>query len=359
MTRVATFEVCYTQYLDSAGQLVQNLPAFAENTETLIRLYRVMALMRLFDAKAIALQRTGKMGTYASILGQEAIDTALGDVMQPDDVLCPFYRNYAAQYQRQVKLSEILTYWGGDERGNCFANNATDLPISVPIASQCLHAAGAAYAFKYRQQSRVAVACCGDGGTSEGDFYEAINVTGAWQLPVVFIINNNQWAISVPRAIQTAASTIAQKGIAAGLWVEQVDGNDVIACYDVFEKALARARRGEGGSVIEAITYRLCDHTTADDASRYRDQSELEKAWQNEPIKRLKIYLERVAHWDEAKESALQKDCEQEVAEAVQQYVERTPQSVESIFDYMYEQWPENLKEQRDDALMWEGKEHA
>lgn len=355
MSTVAHFDIAYTRFLNPEGVLSPETPdAAKQSPEEWLALYRVMTLIRLFDYKAINQQRTGKMGTYASVLGQEAIGTALGRVMQPKDVLCPFYRDYAAQYQRGVKLSELYSYWGGDERGSCFANNAEDLPISVPIASQCLHASGIAYAFKLRKQPRVAVSVCGDGGTSQGDFYEAMNVAGVWKLPSVFVINNNQWAISVPLSAQTACQTLAQKAIAAGFEGEQVDGNDIVACRYVFEKALEKARRGDGPTLIEAITYRLCDHTTADDASRYRDKNELETAWKNEPIVRLRRYLESEGVWNEEKENALQSACTEEIDAAVQEYLALKPQSVSSIFDFMYERWPENLKEQRDFALALE-----
>ena len=200
MTTVAQFEISFCQIINEKGEACNSIPSFAHDKATLKTLYRTMVQTRIFDKKAIALQRTGKMGTYAPINGQEAISTAIGHAMHAEDVLVPYYRDYAAQFQRGVKMSEILAYWGGDERGSCFASNSEDLPICVPIASQCLHGAGVAFAFKYRKQARVAVVCIGEGGTSEGDFYEAMNVAGTWKLPVVFIVNNNQWAISVPLA---------------------------------------------------------------------------------------------------------------------------------------------------------------
>lgn len=355
--KVAEFSIEYTQYLNEAGEISNKSPDFVEkNPDLLIEFYRIMTLTRTFDTKAVALQRTGKMGTYASTLGQEAIDTALGKAMQKDDVLCPFYRDYAAQIQRDIQLAEIYRYWGGDELGSCYEHNREDLPISVPIASQCLHAAGIAYAFKLRGQARVAVSELGDGGTSQGDFYEALNVTGAWKLPAIFIINNNQWAISVPRNEQTATQTLAQKAIAAGIHGEQVDGNDVIACYDVMHRAIERARRGEGGSVIEALTYRLCDHTTADDANRYRPQAELEAARAKEPMIRLRKYLEQKNLWNQDKEQALQTECAQKVEAAVETYVNYPTQPLSSIFDFMYQQWPKALWQQREEALRWETK---
>ncbi len=358
MSLAKQFEIHYHQFINSDGKLTQSLPAdFDFNNDDLIKCYRTMNLIRLFDTKAIALQRTGKMGTYAAVLGQEAIGTALGFVMKKEDVLCPAYREYAALYQRGVKLSEIYAYWGGDERGSDFANDKEDLPISVPIASQSLHAAGVAYAFKYRNQPRVAVTICGDGGTSQGDFYEAMNVSGAWDLPVLFVVNNNQWAISIPRSAQTRAQTLAQKAIAAGFDGVQVDGNDIIACLYYMKKSLEKARRGEGPTLIEAITYRLCDHTTVDDANRYRDKAELERAWKEEPILRLRKYLEYEGLWNEEKEQAMLQSCNEELEKTVQEYTERQPQPVSAIFDYMYETWPNNLKEQRDSLV--EGTEHA
>lgn len=351
MTTVTTFSVEHRQCLDEKGKPVTTLPTFADDIDTLKQLYRVMKLNRVFDNKAVALQRTGKMGTYASSLGQEAIFTAIGFCMQADDVLLPYYRDYAAMIQRGVSMAEIYSYWGGDERGSCYANNANDFPMSVPIASQCLHAAGVAKAFKIRQQKRVAVVTLGEGGTSEGDFYEAINVAGAWQLPVVFVVNNNQWAISVARKFQTGAQTIAQKAIAAGFEGEQVDGNDVIALVDRLQQAIEKARNGGGPSLIEALTYRLCDHTTADDATRYIPDDELTTARQFEPLIRLQQYMRDINSWDDEQEQALEQDCQQQVQQAVDTYLNQAPQPISSIFDYHYQELPDYLIEQRAMAM--------
>ncbi len=357
MTTVAQFEVTYTQFLNEEGRLVDAVPSIAENHLALKELYKVMVLTRTFDKKAIALQRTGKMGTYAPINGQEAISTAIGHAMRPEDVLVPYYRDYAAQIQRGVKMSEILSYWGGDERGSQFAHNSEDLPICVPIASQCLHATGVAFAFQYRNESRVAVVCVGEGGTSEGDFYEAINVAGTWNLPVVFVVNNNQWAISVPRDKQTGTQTIAQKAIAAGFTGIQIDGNDVLAARQMIGDAIEKARNGKGPTLIEAITYRLCDHTTADDATRYQPANEVEMAKPKEPIARLKHYLTENKIWTTQEEEQLVIDCSQKVEEAVEEYLNKKPQTVSTIFDYHYAELPEYLVEQR--AIAMEEAGHA
>ncbi|WP_133140840.1 pyruvate dehydrogenase (acetyl-transferring) E1 component subunit alpha [Legionella genomosp. 1] len=351
MTTVAQFEIQFNQCINENGEACAVLPDFAKEDQVLQDLYRIMVRTRIFDRKAIALQRTGKMGTYAPINGQEAISTAIGHAMRPEDVLVPYYRDYAAQFQRGVKMSEILAYWGGDERGSHFANNKEDLPICVPIASQCLHAAGVAFAFKYRHQSRVAVTCIGEGGTSEGDFYEAMNVAGTWNLPVVFIVNNNQWAISVPLSKQTATETVAQKAIAAGFTGVQVDGNDVVACRKVIGEAIEKARRGEGPTLIEALTYRLCDHTTADDATRYQPQNEVDAAKPKEPISRFRHFLEANNLWDAAREEQLTIEASTEVQAAVDEYLGQKRQSITSIFDYHYETLPDYLIEQRAIAM--------
>lgn len=350
MTVTAKFEIKYNSFLDPEGTVTQPLPTFADDPQELMTLYRLMVLMRTFDTKAVALQRTGKMGTYAGILGQEAVSVAIGRAMQPNDVLCPAYREYGAFIQRGMKLSDIFSYWGGDERGSNFANKS-DFPICVPIATQCLHAAGVAVAFKHRNQPRVAVAVIGDGGTSKGDFYEAINLAGDWQLPVVFVINNNQWAISVPRNAQTASKTLAQKAIAAGVTGLQVDGNDVIAVRDAMDTALELARTGGGPSVIEAITYRLCDHTTADDAKRYRSKEEVDAAWQKEPLIRLRKYLNTIGVLDQAEEAKIQAACTDEVEAAVELYMNTPTPLPESMFDSLYAKLPKALEEQRKDLL--------
>lgn len=351
VTTVAQFEVQRTQFLDAQGQLTQPLPEWAKDEKALLALYKNMVLARVFDTKAIALQRTGKMGTYAPIHGQEAVGTAIGQAMRPEDVLVPYYRDYAAQIQRQVKMSEIYLYWGGDERGSDFQNNKEDLPLCVPIASQCLHAAGVGFAFQYRNQQRVAVCCIGDGGTSEGDFYEALNVAGAWNLPVVFVVINNQWAISVPLSKQTKAETLAQKAIAAGFSGIQVDGNDVIAMREVLDNAIENARKGGGPTLIEALTYRLCDHTTADDAGRYQPKDEVEEAKKHEPVSRLKQFLIAQNYWDEAKEAAWQEECAKKVQEAVEEYMNTPYPEAEGMFDYHYAELPDYMIEQRAQAM--------
>ena len=343
----------YTRFLDPEGRLVSELPDWADDFNLLTELYRRMVLTRLFDQKAVALQRTGRIGTYAPTLGQEAIGVAIGSLMHPEDVLVPYYRDTAVQLMRGVRMEEILLYWGGDERGSAFVDPAAgeDFPICVPIATQSLHACGVASAIKIRGQHRVVVTTCGDGATSKGDFLEALNVAGAWQLPLVFVVNNNQWAISVPRRNQCGAPTLAQKAIGAGFQGEQVDGNDVIAVYDRVKAALERARHGKGPVLLECISYRLGDHTTADDATRYRSAEEVKRAWLEEPVKRLQAFLATHQVWDESREQALIADCQRQVQTAVDNFEATDTQEVASVVDHVYARWPAALSDQREMLL--------
>ena len=323
-------------FLDSAGRPVRELPEFARNRETLVALYSAMVLTRTFDTKAISLQRTGRLGTYASSLGQEAIAVGVASAMTKEDVFLPSFREHGAQLWRGVSLEELFLYWGGDERGNDFARAQQDFPVCIPVASQFPHAAGVALAIVQKGEPGVAVAVGGDGATSKGDFYEALNVVGAWALPAVFVIANNQWAISMPRSDQTRARSLADKAVAAGIPGEQVDGNDVIAVREVTEHALTRARGGKGATLIECLTYRLGDHTTADDASRYREDEEVSPHWSKEPLVRLRAYLVSNHGWAKEDEEALLHDCRDQIEKAAEAYLATPPQSARAMFDYLY-----------------------
>ena len=355
METVASFTIEHQQFLGPDGKPRGTLPGFAKDAHELVRMYRLMTLVRAFDTKAINLQRTGKLGTYASSLGHEAAHVGIGAAMRTEDVFAPMYREYGAQIWRGVRMSEILLYWGGDERGNNFSGPAHDFPWCVPIATQCLHAAGAALAMKIRGEKRCAVTVVGDGGTSEGSFYEAINFAGVARLPLVVVIVNNKWAISVPLSLQTAAQTLAQKGIAAGIACAQVDGNDVIAVRNAVAAALERGREGGGPTLVEAITYRLSDHTTADDARRYRGKEEVEEGWRVEPLARLRTYLGSVGAWSDEQERALLEECARQVDAEVKAYLDAPPPPPEGMFDYLFAQLPEPLIEQRETCLTYSG----
>jgi 2-oxoisovalerate dehydrogenase E1 component alpha subunit len=353
---IARFEVRRRQVLTPDGSLIGMLPAVCADAEVLVRLYRAMVLTRAFDLKAVSLQRTGRLGTYAVSLGQEAVSVGVASAMRQEDVLLPSYRDNGMLLWRGVKMEEILLYWGGDERGNRTSGPAHDFPFCVPVGSQAPHAAGVAYALKLRKEPRVAVCLLGDGATSKGDVYEAMNFAGVHKLPVVFVVNNNQWAISVPLSLQTACQTLAQKAIAAGFDGEQVDGNDVIAVRAAAEEAIAAARRGEGPRLIEALTYRLGDHTTADDAARYRPPEEVQAHWKEEPIARLRTYLVAQKAWSKSEEEQLAADCQIEVEAAVERYLAIPAREPASMFDHLYATLPHVYAAQRDEI---DGADHG
>lgn len=339
------------RFIDHLGEAVSQLPSWAD-ASTLTQFYQDMVMSRAYDNKAVALQRTGKLGTYPSHLGSEAYGVAIGHAMHTNDVFIPYYRDMPAMWVRGIAMEKNLQYWGGDERGSDFSpvagEHCRDLPFCVPIATQCTHAVGVASALKIEGNHQAALVTCGDGATSKGDFLESINCAGAWNLPLVFVVNNNQWAISVPRSLQCAADFLSEKAKGAGIYGVTVDGNDIVAMHDVVLAALDRARKGKGPTLIEAISYRLSDHTTADDATRYRSDDELKLAWQYEPINRLKAYLIDLGVWSEDQDETWLQHCKETVESAVANYLSQVPQAPETAFDYLYESTPAELNEQRD-----------
>ena len=344
---IARFEVRRRSYLAPDGTVLRPLPRFASDTGVLLALYRGMVLTRAFDLKAVSLQRTGRLGTYAVSLGQEAVSVGIASAMRAEDVVLPSYRDNGTLLWRGTKMEEILLFWGGDERGNLSSGPAHDFPYCIPVGSQAPHAAGVAYAFKLRKEPRVAVCLFGDGATSKGDVWEAMNFAGVHKLPVVFVANNNQWAISVPLKLQTASQTLAQKAIAAGFAGEQVDGNDVIAVRAAAEDGIAQARAGAGPRLIEALTYRLSDHTTADDAARYRPPEEVQARWKEEPIARLRAYLVSQNAWGKSQEEELAAECQKQIEAAIERYLASAPRAPETMFDHLYAELPPAYAGQR------------
>lgn len=351
MTTVASFQIDCLRFIGPDGKPVADLPAFADDREAMVSLYRWMVLTRTFDNRAIALQRTGRMGTYASSAGQEAVAVGVAGAMAPDDVLLPSFREHGAQLVRGVMMKELFLYWGGDERGSDFAGPRLDFPVCVPVGSHAPHAAGVALAFKLRGEKRAAVGIFGDGATSKGDVYEAMNLAGAWMLPVVFVVSNNQWAISVPRSAQTAAQTLAQKAVAAGFEGLQVDGNDIVAVRQAMGVALEKAYAGGGPTLIEALTYRLGDHTTVDDASRYRDDEEVGRHWKEEPIARTRAFLTAAHTWTREEEEALIAECGRLVEASAKEYLAVEPQQPGGVFDWLYDELPTAYARQRAEML--------
>lgn len=347
MTTVASFEIPYTTFIAPDGSVDGDLPEFARDPSAVIPLYRAMVRTRTLDARAIALHRTGRLGTYPSSLGQEAVGVGVGSSMDVDDVLVPAYRDVAAQLWRGVTPQEVLLYWAGDERGSDYAVPRRDFPMSITVGEHPPQAAGVALAMQIRREPRVAVCMFGDGATSKGSFYEALNVAGSMNLPIVFVAVNNGWAISAPRAIQTAAPTLAQKAVAAGFGGEQVDGNDVVAVAHVCSRAVERARAGEGPALIEAVTYRLGDHTTVDDARRYREDAEVSRQWELEPIARIRAFLVAAGVWAKEDEEGLLAECAAEIDRAAEEYLATGPLPAEAMFDHLYAELPPLVADQR------------
>lgn len=355
MTRVAEFFVEHTAYLDEQGGLLQTPPPALNDGRVLGRLYRGMHLTRAFDARAVELHRTGRLGTYASSLGQEAVGVGIAHAMQAEDVLVPSFREHGAQLMRGVTPLELFLYWGGDERGSDFAGPRQDFPVSVTVGGHAPHAAGVALAFQLRREPRVAVCVFGDGASSKGDVYEAMNAAGIRGLPVVFVVTNNQWAISTPRSQQTGAATLAQKAVAAGFSGLQADGNDVIAVAKVVGDAVNRARSGGGPTLVECLTYRMADHTTVDDASRYRADADLALWRDKDPLARLRARLAAGHGWTESDEVSLRAEVNEQMDAAAKAYLDTPPQRPEAVFTYLFATMPAELSRQQ--ALMLESLE--
>jgi pyruvate dehydrogenase E1 component alpha subunit len=314
-------------------------------------LYRDMVLMRTFDTKALKLQRQGRMGTWPPIKGQEAIQAGVALAMGDNDWLIPAFREHGIMVLRGVPLHLVFAYWAGDERGSSYPEEVRCFPVAVPVGSQWQHGTGVGLSLKLRDEDAVAVTFGGDGSTSEGDFHEAVNCAGVFGTKTVFVIQNNQWAISVPLHRQTAAETLAQKAHAYGIPGIQVDGNDVFAVYAAATEAIERTRRGEGPSLIEAVTYRLGDHTTADDASRYRPEEEVEEWEGRDPILRLRRYLVEQGLWDDDQETVLLEEAASWVDGQVKALEEMEPQAPEEIFTSMYAASPPHVVEQMQSLL--------
>lgn len=316
------------------------------DAETMVNAYRGMVRTRIFDGKALLLQRQGRMGTWPPSKGQEAVSAGVGLAMGEFDWLVPAFREHGLQIERGIPAHLLYAYWNGDERGAQVPEGLRCFPNSVPVGSQWLHGVGVGMSLKLRDENAAAVTFGGDGSTSEGDFHEAMNFGAVFKTKTVFVIQNNQWAISVPISSQTKSETLAQKAHAYGLPGIQVDGNDVFAIYVAVKEALERARRGDGPTLIEALTYRLGDHTTADDASRYRPDEEVQTWLQRDPIIRLRLFLESRSLWDDEKEQALVEESTQWVDEQVKAFEAMEPQQPEDVFKHMYKDMPPSLREQ-------------
>ncbi|MBE7415832.1 MAG: pyruvate dehydrogenase (acetyl-transferring) E1 component subunit alpha [Deltaproteobacteria bacterium] len=277
------------------------------------RFFETIILARTFNHRALSLQREGRLGTYASIWGQEASQIGTALAFGEEDWLFPSFRESGVYIARGYPIWMLYRYWAGDERGMQAPPGFNLFPMSVPVGTQVPHATGAAWAMKLKGHRNAAAVYFGDGGSSKGDFHEGLNFAGVFKVPAIFICQNNQWAISVPRSRQTAAKTIAERAFGYGFEGVQVDGNDITAVYKVTKDAIEKARAGGGPTLIECFTYRLDDHTTADDSSRYRSDDEVEYWKEREPLKRLRTYMEGKGWWTKEYEDDLTKKAEERI----------------------------------------------
>ena len=341
-------EIPRVSILDEQGNFDEKLGKGLIPDADLVKLYEAMYACRHLDGVAFRLQRSGRMGTYPQNMGQEATSLGAAYVLNKNDWLVTCYRENCGLFWRGVPMESILLHWMGDERGNAMPREHHATPIAVPIGTQMLHATGLAWAAKYRGEKQIACTFFGDGATSEGDFHEAANFAANLKIPVVFVCQNNFWAISVPGHIQCSAPTVAQRGLAYGMECLQVDGNDIFATVWAMRKAAEHARTTGTPYFIEMVTYRLGDHTTADDASRYRDKAEVEKWKSRDPLIRVRKHMERLKLWNDAKEKELAERTEKLVAEAVARAENIAAPHTADFFNAMYQELPADLAMQRD-----------
>jgi pyruvate dehydrogenase E1 component alpha subunit len=332
-----------------------NLPA-AE----LRRLYELMVRTRLMDDRGLALQRQGRIGFYLQSTGQEASHIGAAFALRESDWLFPAYRQPGILLLRDVDLESIVCEWFGNagdtSKGRQMPvhysfRRANFVSISSPIGTQLSQAAGAGMAARIRGDDTVFMTFCGDGGTSSSDFHCGLNFAAVFKAPVVFVVENNGWAISVPCRLQTASESLAIKAEAYGMPGVRVDGNDILAVYRVCKEAVERARRGEGPTLVESVTYRMASHSSSDDAARYRDADEYEAWRKRDPIVRFQQYLRQRKLWDEAFEQSTVEGAKQEIADAVKKAEEREPLPPEALFDDVYMNLTPQLRRQRQELL--------
>jgi pyruvate dehydrogenase E1 component alpha subunit len=344
--------ITHLSILDEKGNVDEELePSIPE--EDLLALFKTMLLTREFDERKEKLQRQGRIGTFAPVRGQEAAQLGSIYALRKTDWFVPSFRETAATIWRGMRLEDDLVFTAGYEEGLRFTKESRDLPIAVPVASQIPHGVGIAWGIQLKGVDDVVLTFFGDGATSEGDFHEALNFAQVFELPVIFLCQNNRWAISVPLHKQTHSKTLAQKGIAYGMRSLQVDGNDILAVYVATREAVERARKGKGPTFIEALTYRLSFHTTADDPTKYRPAEEVKEWEKRDPLPRFQEYLIKRGHLDEDMVKNWTTAAVIEVDHAVERFERRLDGNPDLIFEHAYAKNPPYVERQRREVEDW------
>jgi pyruvate dehydrogenase E1 component alpha subunit len=330
------FSIDYLQILDENGNVDKALePDLSQ--EDLLKLHYYMTLSRMADARMLNLQRQGRLGTLPAATGQEASFCAPVLAIRDTDWFVGSYRELGGRLMRGEPLINVLHLYNGFEEGSDNPESPRTLPISIILASQLPQAVGLAYGSRLQgEKDTVALAVFGDGSTSEGDFHEALNFAGVLNAPVIFLCQNNQYAISTPRELQTRSATIAQKAIAYGMPGIQVDGNDPLAVFKAVDDAVKRAREDKGPSLIEAVTYRMLMHTTADDPTRYREEAQVESWKARDPLIRFEKYLIQKQIWDEKKQKDLEVNLKETIDQAVKEFESKTGFKPDAPFDHVF-----------------------
>ena len=343
---IATLDVKRLEILSPDGTVDEALMPKVKD-DLLLKMYRLMFQIRAFDERAILLQRSGRLGTYPMITGQEATQCIPPLALKASDWVVPTYRGGGVYFARGMQMRYALLYWAGDDRGTHFPDGSNDMMFSIPVGTHLTQVAGLAWGEKLKKKGGVAVTYCGDGTSSKGDLHEALTFAGQFKLPAVYIIENNGWAISVPRSRQSASQTLAQKAWGYGVAGLQVDGNDPLAVYKATTDAVARARKGEGATLIECETYRMSHHTTADDATRYRSERDVDSWKKKDPISRMKKFLIARKLWNEKKEKDLTAETKNWIDGEVKAYENFPPPNPLDMFAHNYARATRSLIEQR------------
>ncbi|MDR0137163.1 pyruvate dehydrogenase (acetyl-transferring) E1 component subunit alpha [Metabacillus idriensis] len=335
------------QILNEQGEVVNEAAMPDLSDDQLKELMRRMVYTRILDQRSISLNRQGRLGFYAPTAGQEASQIASHFALEKEDFVLPGYRDVPQIIWHGLPLYQAFLFSRGHFHGNQFPEDVNAISPQIIIGAQIIQTAGVALGMKKKDLKTVAITYTGDGGASQGDFYEGINFAGAYKAPAIFVVQNNRFAISTPVEKQSAAQTIAQKAAAAGIVGIQVDGMDALAVYAAVRDARDRAVNGEGPTLIETLTYRYGPHTMAgDDPTRYRTK-ELDNEWEEkDPLVRFRKFLESKGIWNEEEENKAIEQAKEDIKEAIKKADEYPKQKVTDLMDIMYEEMPFNLKEQ-------------